>query len=302
MTLWSYNSCKTFVASLTIKNPVAFLFYVFLRQKLWKSSHKNALSSRKRQKSYENYWLSKWYIQDGKKTLEIFMDFHRVRKNPQKVSFELSHQKYWSFSLFSISKIWICTLTPNHQNYPFESKRLMCFFLKGSSTTFRFSVFCRPVKISFSALIDEGAVAMATVVVVVLKANMGLMRWESLYAFMPTVLAYNVIKRLATTLAMPPLIPSPRRKLLWVLVTFLLKINLEKTETCLWPRVLLQESPSFLFIKSWDSEVAFFLKNRLLSRFLFALFATLLSFFWFFEVHLFVLLLAFESLYSLLSS
>ena len=141
MTLWSYNSCKTFVASLTIKNPVAFLFYVFLRQKLWKSSHKNALSSRKRQKSYENYWLSKWYIQDGKKTLEIFMDFHRVRKNPQKVSFELSHQKYWSFSLFSISKIWICTLAPNHQNYPFESKRLMCFFLKGSSTTFRFSVF-----------------------------------------------------------------------------------------------------------------------------------------------------------------
>ena len=185
----------------------------------------------------------------------------------------------------------------------FHPKIMMCFFsFKGSSTTFRFSVFCRPVKISFSALIDEGAVAMATVVVEVLKANMGLMRWESLYAFMPTVLAYNVIKRLATTLAMPPLIPSPRRKLLWVLVTFLLKINLEKTETCLWPRVLLQESPSFLFIKSWDSEVAFFLKNRLLSRFLFALFATLLSFFWFFEVHLFVLLLAFERLYSLLSS
>ena len=233
-----------------------------------------------------------------------FHGFSQSSKNPSKSLFwGLLHQKYWSFSLFSISKIWICTLAQNHQNYPFESKRLMCFFsFKGSSTTFRFSVFCRPVKISFSALIDEGAVAMATVVVEVLKANMGLMRWESLYAFMPTVLAYNVIKRLAATLAMPPLIPSPRRKLLWVLVTFLLKINLEKTETCLWPRVLLQESPSFLFIKSWDSEVAFFLKNRLLSRFLFALFATLLSFFWFFEVHLFVLLLASERLYSLLSS
>ena len=52
------------------------------------------------------------------------------------------------------------------------------------------------MKLSFSALIDEGAKAMATM----LKANMGLMRWESLYAFMPTVLAYNVIKRLATLL------------------------------------------------------------------------------------------------------
>ena len=131
-----------------------------------------------------------------------FHGFSQSLKKPSKSLFwGLSHQKYWSFSLFSISKIWICTLAQNHQNYPFESKRLMCFFsFKGSSTTFRFSVFCRPVKISFSALIDEGAVAMATVVVEVLKANMGLMRWESLYAFMPTVLAYNVIKRLATLL------------------------------------------------------------------------------------------------------